>query len=109
DTIFCFLFSLFFFSSRRRHTRSTRDWSSDVCSSDLLRLEKDLQDAGKHAQPEQRDGELDSEFFRAAREFRRPPADFLGRFRPCRSEERRVGKECSCRWLACVERETVKE
>src|SRR5438105_2634209 len=25
---------LFFFSSRRRHTRSTRDWSSDVCSSD---------------------------------------------------------------------------
>src|SRR5207247_6866780 len=26
---------LFFFSSRRRHTRSTRDWSSDVCSSDL--------------------------------------------------------------------------
>src|SRR2546421_7973163 len=28
---FCF----FFFSSRRRHTRSDRDWSSDVCSSDL--------------------------------------------------------------------------
>src|SRR6266536_4557764 len=27
--------SVFFFSSRRRHTRSTRDWSSDVCSSDL--------------------------------------------------------------------------
>src|SRR5699024_11613499 len=27
--------SLFFFSSRRRHTRSKRDWSSDVCSSDL--------------------------------------------------------------------------
>src|SRR5438105_14767974 len=26
----------FFFSSRRRHTRSTRDWSSDVCSSDLF-------------------------------------------------------------------------
>src|SRR5699024_12061868 len=29
-----FLF-MFFFSSRRRHTRSKRDWSSDVCSSDL--------------------------------------------------------------------------
>src|SRR5204863_4468991 len=29
---------LFFFSSRRRHTRSLRDWSSDVCSSDLLGL-----------------------------------------------------------------------
>src|SRR5699024_12091362 len=32
--LFIFLF-LFFFSSRRRHTRSKRDWSSDVCSSDL--------------------------------------------------------------------------
>src|SRR3989440_8314832 len=31
---FC-LCSCFFFSSRRRHTRSDRDWSSDVCSSDL--------------------------------------------------------------------------
>src|SRR5699024_1672927 len=33
----CVVFSrvLFFFSSRRRHTRSKRDWSSDVCSSDL--------------------------------------------------------------------------
>src|SRR3989337_4534375 len=27
----------FFFSSRRRHTRCYRDWSSDVCSSDLLK------------------------------------------------------------------------
>src|SRR5690606_39412828 len=27
--------TLFFFSSRRRHTRFSRDWSSDVCSSDL--------------------------------------------------------------------------
>src|SRR5699024_11247466 len=27
--------SLFFYASRRRHTRSKRDWSSDVCSSDL--------------------------------------------------------------------------
>src|SRR3712207_6990482 len=28
-------FDIFFFSSRRRHTRYWRDWSSDVCSSDL--------------------------------------------------------------------------
>src|SRR5207249_9288191 len=28
-----------FFSSRRRHTRSKRDWSSDVCSSDLVALD----------------------------------------------------------------------
>src|SRR5699024_11396620 len=35
-----FLFLLFFFfSSRRRHTRSKRDWSSDVCSSDLLTIQ----------------------------------------------------------------------
>src|SRR5699024_6661768 len=33
SVIFCF-----FFSSRRRHTRSKRDWSSDVCSSDLIPL-----------------------------------------------------------------------
>src|SRR6267378_8395810 len=32
--------SLFFFSSRRRHTRSLRDWSSDVCSSDLWPLRR---------------------------------------------------------------------
>src|SRR2546422_2945494 len=29
---------VFFFSSRRRHTRCSRDWSSDVCSSDLVNL-----------------------------------------------------------------------
>src|SRR5207247_5675128 len=34
--IFIPRYSIFSFSSRRRHTRSTRDWSSDVCSSDLL-------------------------------------------------------------------------
>src|SRR6266581_6531890 len=30
----------FFFSSRRRHTRWTGDWSSDVCSSDLTRIRR---------------------------------------------------------------------
>src|SRR2546429_255174 len=30
-----YLYFFFFFSSRRRHTRCSRDWSSDVCSSDL--------------------------------------------------------------------------
>src|SRR2546422_9159534 len=33
-----FVFVFFFFSSRRRHTRCSRDWSSDVCSSDLYLL-----------------------------------------------------------------------
>src|SRR3989449_6246600 len=32
------MFYFFFFSSRRRHTRCSRDWSSDVCSSDLAAL-----------------------------------------------------------------------
>src|SRR5205814_9103878 len=31
---------IFFFSSRRRHTRCLSDWSSDVCSSDLLNMER---------------------------------------------------------------------
>src|SRR5690606_40320829 len=34
----------FFFSSRRRHTRFSRDWSSDVCSSDLCAHPGDLGD-----------------------------------------------------------------
>src|SRR5207248_5756232 len=34
NVLLCFIF--FFFSSRRRHTRSYGDWSSDVCSSDLV-------------------------------------------------------------------------
>src|SRR5204862_4165604 len=38
----------FFFSSRRRHTRSLRDWSSDVCSSDLL--------VGRHHEQHQPNG-----------------------------------------------------
>src|SRR5690606_13514989 len=38
--IFCFIF---FFSSRRRHTRFSRDWSSDVCSSDLKFIVKTVQ------------------------------------------------------------------
>src|SRR2546429_6257417 len=35
--------SFFFFSSRRRHTRCSRDWSSDVCSSDLHRKEHSIE------------------------------------------------------------------
>src|SRR3989440_3487799 len=36
--MYLFIF-FFFFSSRRRHTRSDRDWSSDVCSSDLVEVQ----------------------------------------------------------------------
>src|SRR2546429_7837811 len=45
---------IFFFSSRRRHTRCSRDWSSDVCSSDLdgaLAGEMHLREAGHSELP----------------------------------------------------------
>src|SRR5690606_39955289 len=35
DVVDCIMDQQFFFASRRRHTRFSRDWSSDVCSSDL--------------------------------------------------------------------------
>src|SRR3712207_9132354 len=43
------MFCVFFFSSRRRHTRYWRDWSSDVCSSDLVRaFREDGVQVGRH-------------------------------------------------------------
>src|SRR5215211_9255672 len=69
-----------FFSSRRRHTRSLCDWSSDVCSSDLEAA------------------------FRLARAFRFSSAwerawrSVALALPTSRSEERRVGKECRSRW-----------
>src|SRR5204862_2834088 len=97
-------FFFFFFSSRRRHTRSLRDWSSDVCSSDLssqlhppclfrvrsgflviamtlLTWSHTAQSGtpgGLSARPGDRKIELSWAYVR--------------------SEERRVGKECRCRW-----------
>src|SRR5699024_1726510 len=62
---------LFFFSSRRRHTRSKRDWSSDVCSSDLeleqLRVGL-THPAFAKASPSQRDA-----FIERAQRAARPP------------------------------------
>src|SRR2546422_1270680 len=40
--------SIFFFSSRRRHTRCSRDWSSDVCSSDLAAPEREQASGIEH-------------------------------------------------------------
>src|SRR5207253_4511604 len=84
----------FFFSSRRRHTRWPRDWSSDVCSSDLLHdhgLEKSSI-ARKLAA-------LRSFFKYCVREgkLRESPARLVPTPK-LRSEERRVGKECKSRW-----------
>src|SRR5699024_5899262 len=52
------LAAAFFSSSRRRHTRSKRDWSSDVCSSDLLRGRPPSEEGGRperegHQEPHQ--------------------------------------------------------
>src|SRR5437879_13452861 len=84
----------FFFSSRRRHTRYIGDWSSDVCSSDLIeQLERLVvrllidQHRGE-AQPRQ-----------VAEILRRRVLDHPLQ----RSEERRVGKECRSRLLSCEE------
>src|SRR5690606_40037555 len=41
----------FFFSSRRRHTRFSRDWSSDVCSSDLKLAVKKINELAHSEQP----------------------------------------------------------
>src|SRR2546427_1628742 len=73
----------FFFSSRRRHTRFDCDWSSDVCSSDLLdQLERNTRDLQE-----------------AVIGVRMLPVDAVfRRFPRLRSEERRVGKECRSRW-----------
>src|SRR5215211_6803118 len=50
----CFMI-FFFFSSRRRHTRSLCDWSSDVCSSDLsaLALERFVMGGGPRSWPQE--------------------------------------------------------
>ena len=47
--VFFFVFLVFFFSSRRRHTRCSRDWSSDVCSSDLKQIATRRQDTAHPA------------------------------------------------------------
>src|SRR5690606_39515711 len=98
------------FSSRRRHTRFSRDWSSDVCSSDLgtciimenlidserrvntfslmmsLNMLVDYGDAFDFT-PEELKAWLEAVGFKS-----------IAFQKFCRSEERRVGKECRSRW-----------
>src|SRR3712207_8947133 len=91
---------LFFFSSRRRHTRYWRDWSSDVCSSDLA-FEQERRDDGPTF-VEQGVVERPSvvQLERAVERVRALDAFQLDHLRALarRSEERRVGKECRSRW-----------
>src|SRR5690606_41162245 len=89
----------FFFSSRRRHTRFSRDWSSDVCSSDLFPCQ-DISVAGAGKGLEGERSGLFFEIMRLAKEIK-PKFLFLENVPAIthrRSEERRVGKECRSRW-----------
>src|SRR5690606_39822025 len=86
---------VFFFSSRRRHTRFSRDWSSDVCSSDLKPSESKKSVQETTSPIIKRNAYTDKVFilfnilcFLFSVAF----------FQLLRSEERRVGKECSSRW-----------
>src|SRR5437868_14710563 len=94
---------MFFFSSRRRHTRSKRDWSSDVCSSDLSTPQHSQRRV--YAQLLRGPAGPVRATFRNAEgkeydvEMARSPTSNNPTFSAFRrSEERRVGKECRCRW-----------
>src|SRR3712207_8768671 len=89
-----------FFSSRRRHTRYWRDWSSDVCSSDLPgrdgRPARHLRPARPLQPGEAAAGRLAVRRDHGSQEGRR--AEAAEGLVLTRSEERRVGKECRSRW-----------
>src|SRR5256884_829190 len=94
--------SFFFFSSRRRHTRCSRDWSSDVCSSDLLALRiavnRELEELGQflsRTPAAMNAGGRSVVVSYHSREDRLVKRAF---HEGERSEERRVGKECRSRW-----------
>src|SRR5690606_39567816 len=97
---FCMV-CFFFFSSRRRHTRFSRDWSSDVCSSDLSKASV-VEACSSYLTG---DGTPKSVLFHTKRSARLSPlAAFRGyvskKVFSKRSEERRVGKECRSWWSA---------
>src|SRR5256885_10106622 len=97
----CDVLCVFFFSSRRRHTRLQGDWSSDVCSSDLPVVE---QVTGKTSVL--MFGESSGAIRAGAYAMAEPKRverlvlhafTYTGENAP-RSEERRVGEECRSRW-----------
>src|SRR5439155_2542036 len=89
----------FFFSSRRRHTRWPRDWSSDVCSSDLPQSREARQGIASDRQyfpPYQCVPVVRSDTLARFPRLREVLGELAGKL--TRSEERRVGKECRDRW-----------
>src|SRR3712207_8533628 len=103
-SVLAFYSLCFFFSSIRRHTRYWRDWSSDVCSSDLglyppqrVPLPPPVPEGFVEDDPHVRRqieaqgwGQMDEA------ELRLSISRYLSNV--TRSEERRVGKECRSRW-----------
>src|SRR5699024_11895632 len=92
----------FFFSSRRRHTRSKRDWSSDVCSSDLDTQEaiEETELAASSTIEESQEIVSEPEVVnnRENIEKTEPTTSSVDDQEiVSRSEERRVGKECRYR------------
>src|SRR5207253_7232473 len=88
-------FCLFFFSSRRRHTRWPRDWSSDVCSSDLFPT---LINAGNGGASQQLFSLAQTDPIRTYVSVPEAYAPSIRAGLGARSEERRVGKEGRARW-----------
>src|SRR3712207_7006935 len=93
---------VFFFSSRRRHTRYWRDWSSDVCSSDLSIF---CGSRTKPPTPPCTTAAPASINSATSVPLTTPPHPMTGKltvratsYTARRSEERRVGKECRSRW-----------
>src|SRR3712207_7194595 len=94
---------LFFFSRGGRHTRYWRDWSSDVCPSDLPAgrgPQRDLAHALALSASPAVDDLAEAMLGATLAEVRPTPGapDARVRDRVARSEERRVGKECRSRW-----------
>src|SRR3712207_8699984 len=91
---------IFFFSSRRRHTIYWRDWSSDVCSSDLgLEVLATLHGWSMASGHPDRIASIPAVSARMALEKTGIGLDDIAVIEVNeRSEERRVGKECRSRW-----------
>src|SRR5690606_39326633 len=108
------LFCIFFFSSRRRHTRFSRDWSSDVCSSDLLTL-RPISTKSKLPPPPTNAiiHVFDSCHNLASCEISSliigSTTSFNIKLILLRSEERRVGKESRIRWSQYHEKKKNKK